>query len=102
MKTPISPFSDSINFTINVSLDDSTVRLLARRIAEALTVEQRIALNQRRPAAPETPVPDRTLLMTQAELAKALCLSRRHVYSLTRSGQLPPPIMSGRAIRYSR
>lgn len=99
MPTQSSSAPQRLQLHLTVSIDDETVRMLASRIADALTV--RAAAPTSPPTVSATTRPQEPLLWTIRDVAKALQVCDKTVWNLRHTGQMPQPIMFGRTPRWS-
>lgn len=102
-----------IQISLTIRLDESTVNSLAEQLAAFLKKaleqtpvgfetarERKLRQTQTALFAGHKPPEDQGLLITNREAAKMLNVSTRKLWAMQKSGELPPPIRIGRAVRW--
>lgn len=109
------PMTHSIQLQLTISWDDTSAKLLSDFLAAAigkalntpqresdLRAERRLQSSQNAIYAGQKPPQDQGLLIDVKQAAKLLEVSERTLWRMYTSGEMPPPIRIGRAVRWSR
>jgi excisionase family DNA binding protein len=101
----------TVTLQLTVTLGDDALRVLGDVIGAAIRDAVRqtggqigdVRLPRTDPLFAGQPVPqDQGTLIGVREVAKLLKVSVRHVVRVSETGEIPPPIRIGRAVRWSR
>ena len=104
----------TLTIQVEIKLDEAAIKTLAELLAPSIqqaieppmSVEERkrvarLRASQNAPFAGQKLPEDQGLLITSRETAKLLKVSEKTLYNMHTTGQMPPPVRIGAAIRWS-
>jgi excisionase family DNA binding protein len=104
----------TIQVQLAITLGDDAAKALAELLAAALKQaatlpgsdfdeirEARLRASQNAIFCGQKPPEDRGILIDTKQAAKLLKISERHLWRMHHSGEMPPPVRIGKAVRWS-